>query len=735
MQKDRLFEKTLFRRMFYSYIALILLCVLFYTATLIYENHIIQEERIERKTNLMMEEAERIIHERLIKAQNTVMELNYSAVLKKLYLNKISGMQVESYNYVDIKDEISKSKITSGLSIAGTMIFLNNDRNAYTSSGMINIGEKAFIMPDLEFPFYGIGTLEDLLGFDDSNRYSFQKEYFIYLDHYTYQNGTDIGMICILFDRDAMKKEVTNILMPGCGMEMALQGKKFLEAGQQQGQYYSMESEMIPGMSITLRLESTEALRGGNRVFVIILFLILMVSVLFIWMAYRFSRKNYRVIGDIERLVHTEETSQKSSARLTAEEESSSIIRNIERMIVENNGYQERMVNIIPYAKAGVLGGMLSGSISGDTVKVLKEEKYLNLIREYFIVTVVNFCYGEEYEDWDTIFGRMNHLFEKVCSFFTTEETRVLSYCQDSFNVFLIVNTDQSQLPDDFFYEIHKFLTVELEDLNCQITMGVDVARNDISELKDSYEGAVQALENIIIEGRGCVYFREEGEAGMTDHYFPRGFQDSLLKGLKNGEKEEIHLLLQKIYDKNNRLMGSSRMYYALVDELYVSISKCLKLFAEECMIHIHIKKYTGIATLEEIFNYYEAALFSILDSAPLENEDREIGQLEKEVLAFIDKNIGNVDLSMQMVLERFRISARQLENICRKYYDMTYLQALQKKRIEKAVMLLDTGKYTVGEICSMCGYVSQLTFRRNFKTVTKVNPSHYKKQNREESD
>ncbi len=732
MRKDRLFEKTLFRRMFYSYIALILLCVLFYTITLICENHIIQEERIERKANLMMEEAERIIHERLIKAQNTVMELNYSAVLKKLYLSKISGQQVESYNYVDIKDEISKSKITSGLSIAGTMIFLNNDRNVYTSSGMISIGEKAFVMPDLEFPFYGIGNLKELLGFDDSKRYSFRKEYFIYLDHYTYQNGTDIGMICILFDLDAMEKEVASVLMPGCGMEMALRGKKFVEAGQQKGQHYSIESEMIPGMSITLWLESIEALKGGNRVFVIIIFMILLVSVIFIWMAYRFSRKNYRVIGDIERLVHTEENSQKSSARLTAEEESSSIIRNIEKMIMENNGYQEKMVNILPYAKAGALGGMLSGSISGDTIKVLKEEKYLNLIREYFIVTVVNFCYEEEYEDGDTIFDRMHHLFDKVCSFFTTEETIVLSYCKDIFNVFLIVNTEHDQLPDDFFYEIHKFLTVEISDLNCQITMGVDIVRNDISELKDSYEGAVQALENIIIEGRGCVYFREEGEAGTTDHYFPKGFQDSLLKSLKNGEKEEIHLLLQKIYDKNNRLMGSSRMYYALVDELYVSISKCLKLFAAECMMHINIKKYTGTATLEEIFNYYEAALFSILDSVPSGNEDRENGRLEREVLVFIDKNICNIDLSMQMVLERFNISARQLENICRKYYDMTYLQYLQKKRIEKAVMLLDTGKYSMGEICSMCGYASQLTFRRNFKAVTKVTPSHYKK-NREE--
>ena len=89
MQKERLFEKTLFRRMFFSYVLLIFLCVVFYTLTLIYETHMIREERVERKTTLMMEEVDRIIRERIIKAQNTVTELNYSVVLKRLYLNKM----------------------------------------------------------------------------------------------------------------------------------------------------------------------------------------------------------------------------------------------------------------------------------------------------------------------------------------------------------------------------------------------------------------------------------------------------------------------------------------------------------------------------------------------------------------------------------------------------------------------------------------------------------------------
>ena len=231
--------------MFFSYVLLILLCVVFYTLTLIYETHMIREERVERKTTLMMEEVDRIIRERIIKAQNTVTELNYSVVLKRLYLNKISGMPIDSYNYVDIKDEISKSKITSGLSIAGTMIFLNNDRNAYTSSGMITLGDKTFVMPDLEMPYYGVNTVKDVLGFTDSKRYSFRKEYFLYLDYFTYQNGTNVGLICILFDLDTIEKEIQDILAPGSGIRIFLRGQEILSTGQPQGMRYSLESDMI----------------------------------------------------------------------------------------------------------------------------------------------------------------------------------------------------------------------------------------------------------------------------------------------------------------------------------------------------------------------------------------------------------------------------------------------------------------------------------------------------------
>ena len=51
----------------------------------------------------------------------------------------------------------------------------------------------------------------------------------------------------------------------------------------------------------------------------------------------------------------------------------------------------------------------------------------------------------------------------------------------------------------------------------------------------------------------------------------------------------------------------------------------------------------------------------------------------------------------------------------------------MSNERIKLAINYIQNSNYTLDEIASMCGYTSQLTFRRNFKNVTGVNPSEYK--------
>jgi AraC-like DNA-binding protein len=104
---------------------------------------------------------------------------------------------------------------------------------------------------------------------------------------------------------------------------------------------------------------------------------------------------------------------------------------------------------------------------------------------------------------------------------------------------------------------------------------------------------------------------------------------------------------------------------------------------------------------------------------------EAENDHLEKEILEFIDDNFCNPDLSLQLLIDRFNVSSKYLSLLCKNNYGVTYLQYIQNKRIKKAEELLKAG-YSLKDICSICGYTNQLTFRRNFKSVTGVNPSDF---------
>lgn len=211
------------------------------------------------------------------------------------------------------------------------------------------------------------------------------------------------------------------------------------------------------------------------------------------------------------------------------------------------------------------------------------------------------------------------------------------------------------------------------------------------------------------------------------DYYFPANFREKLKKYLEKEQKEEIRELLGDIYQRNWDLAGAPEMYRALIDELHLSVIKTLREITELNTTHINIEKYRGLATLQEVFDYYNAALCSIADSLHEQSVQAEAdSRLEDEIIQYIDENCFDSELSLQNISEHFKVSNKYLSLLCRKRYGVTYLQYIQNRRIHQAAELLSGKQYSLSEVATMCGYTNQLTFRRNFKSIMGINPSDY---------
>lgn len=723
-----LLHSKLFRRLFFSYILVIFTCLIIYTAFIIYENHQINKIQIERKSEIQLDEVGSILDQRFLNAQNIVQNLSYSTALKQLYLNSKLGTMLDSYTLSMIQSELKNTMASGGLSVYKTIIFLDDRDKAYSSSGVIKLS-KEFQTDNVEYPYLRISSLNEAFGFD-GKRYSFQKECLLYCDAYTYQNGSKIGTICILFDLKNLENDLANVIREGYGARILYNEEEFFAVGEQEGSMYSLESSYCQGLVYQV-YASDDVPVEGNLIFYCLLCGIILISIGFVWVAYWESRKYYMPIDRLEQMVRGEEQLPEGALFKPSgerDDQMESIINGIRSLIGEKNGYRERMMTISPYARTGVLHSMITGNMEKEHIRIFSEESYLDLIKPYFIVGVVNLAYMDENEaDIEKHRQELNELFQAMSDNFSTDEIHIVYYFRDVCHVFFIVNFENEEPMDDLFFQIHKYLCTAMEKEHCMITLGVDILREDINELKDACEGAMSALDGILTDGRGEVYFQEENASRSIDHYFPDNFREKLIKYLGKNKQDELRELLSEIYQKNWDLAGAPEMYRALIDELHVSIIKTLREITGLNTTHINIEKYRSLATLQEVFDYYTAALCSIADSLHEQSIQAEAdSRLEDEIISFIDENCYDSELSLQSISEHFKVSCKYLSLLCKKRYGMTYLQYIQNRRIHRAAELLEKKEHSLSEIAVMCGYTNQLTFRRNFKSIMGVNPSDY---------
>lgn len=723
-----LFQSRLFRRLFSTYILVIFTCLTVYTAFIIYENHQMNSFQIERKSEIQLDEVGSILDQRFMDAQNIVQNLSYSTTLKQLYLNSRLGTALDSYTLFMIQSELKNTMASGGLSVYKTIIFLDGSDRAYSSSGVIKLNAE-FTMENVEYPYLRVSALNDAFGFD-SKRYSFQKQCLLYCDAYTYQNGSEIGTICVLFDLKNLEADLESVIREGYGAAVFYRDAEFFAVGEQEGKVYSAESAHCPGLVYQVYASGRVPVEG-NVVFYVLLCGMVLISVGFVWLAYRESRKYYMPIDHLEQMMKGEGAPQEESSSdkwKSSGDEMEGIIDGIRSLIGEKNGYRERMMTITPYARTGVLHSMITGNLEKENIRILSEESYLDLIKPYFIVGVVNLSYMNERQmDGEKHRQELKELFQVMAETYSTDEVHIVYYFRDIYHVFFIVNFENEEPMDDLFYQIHKYLCTAMEKESCMVTMGVDILREDINELKEACEGAMTALDGILTDGRGEVYFLEERSTKPMDYYFPASFREKLKKYLEKDRKEELRAMLGEIYRRNWDMAGAPEMYRALIDELHLAVIKTLREITGLNTTHINIEKYRGLATLQEVFDYYDAALCSIADSLHEQETQAEAdSRLEDDIIRYIDENCYDSELSLQSISEHFKVSSKYLSLLCKKRFGVTYLQYIQNRRIHRAAELLAERRYTLSEVASMCGYTNQLTFRRNFKSILGINPSDY---------
>ena len=94
-----------------------------------------------------------------------------------------------------------------------------------------------------------------------------------------------------------------------------------------------------------------------------------------------------------------------------------------------------------------------------------------------------------------------------------------------------------------------------------------------------------------------------------------------------------------------------------------------------------------------------------------------------EQAVQIIQDRYAQQDLSVMIISEEIGVSPNYLSSLIKKTTGSSLVEILTKKRIEKAMELLQC------EITELCGYKDQYYFSHCFKKLTGVSPNKYRRE------
>lgn len=147
------------------------------------------------------------------------------------------------------------------------------------------------------------------------------------------------------------------------------------------------------------------------------------------------------------------------------------------------------------------------------------------------------------------------------------------------------------------------------------------------------------------------------------------------------------------------------------------------------------LKINTPIMTLLKINKLDLFVFYSFLDSVGLlskpassKSANSEIHPLLYQSLTFIEENIHENDLSLEMVASSIYVSRCHYSRLFKEHFGTGFKEYIMNKRIQKAKVMLQEGQ-PVTDVCYAVGYGDLTHFGRVFKKLVGINPSVYRKQ------
>lgn len=207
-----------------------------------------------------------------------------------------------------------------------------------------------------------------------------------------------------------------------------------------------------------------------------------------------------------------------------------------------------------------------------------------------------------------------------------------------------------------------------------------------------------------------------------AQYYFPAEWESQLIIALNNANFPVVQRILGETRRENQRRLAAGTIAPADCLILLSSIAVTIYRNALEMGIDLTelLESMEGMRSIEAGWEMLLKACERICPKVPsIPAQDRD------PVVAYVEENYANPDLSLDILTEKFQLSAPTIIKIFKQNTNETFYPYLLRLRIERAKELLTEGGSTV-EVANAVGYENEMSFRRAFIRRVGISPREY---------
>ena len=283
-----------------------------------------------------------------------------------------------------------------------------------------------------------------------------------------------------------------------------------------------------------------------------------------------------------------------------------------------------------------------------------------------------------------------------------------------------------------------EILEAEKKYLGLDCTAGVGMRVPSLELLNDSYADAEKSLEFKFLLGAGQVIYarnllgnRRKQEVGVP------GYAQALADAIRSDSRDAMETTIREFCQAVRGACVTRNRSIFYVQNLLLSVMNGLDTSGlEEDAIYEKEQNLCSLIYQKRHLSEVAEELSKFCGELADSLHDEKDSYCKKQAMLamdYIEKNYGDSQVSLNSVCAYLAMSTSYFSSIFKNYTGETFIEALTKKRIEKAKSLLKNTQKKTYEIAAEVGYGDPHYFSSAFKKMTGMTPREYAKKALEE--